>query len=252
MQTDVFSSFVILQGGGGAGVAAEGRVALDPFELILDAGPVVKLVMLVLLVMSLLSWFIMGAKLVRLVQASSQSKRFLDIFWADEQGGAAWAPERLESIYSRVKAVQGSPLAKVFHAGYVELARLTSGGINGPPPIDNIERALYRARVAEMTKLENLLPILATTGSTAPFIGLFGTVWGIMDSFLNIGAQQDVSLATVAPGIAEALIATALGLVAAIPAVGAYNAFIRRLRVLESEVETFSADYLNVVRRHFL
>jgi biopolymer transport protein TolQ len=250
MQTDVFSSFVILQGGGGAG-AAQGHVALDPFELILDAGPVVKLVMLVLLVMSLLSWFIMGAKLVRLVQASSQSKRFLDIFWADEQGGA-WAPERLESIYSRVKAVQGSPLAKVFHAGYVELARLTSGGVTGDPPLDNIERSLHRARVAEMTKLENLLPILATTGSTAPFIGLFGTVWGIMDSFLNIGASQDVSLATVAPGIAEALIATALGLVAAIPAVAAYNAFVRRLRVLESEVETFSADYLNVVRRHFL
>lgn len=250
MQTDVFSSFVILQGGGGAG-AAQGHVALDPFELILDAGPVVKLVMLVLLVMSLLSWFIMGAKLVRLVQASSQSKRFLDIFWADEQGGA-WAPERLESIYAGVKAVQGSPLAKVFHAGYVELARLTSGGITGEPPIDNIERSLHRARVAEMTKLENLLPILATTGSTAPFIGLFGTVWGIMDSFLNIGASQDVSLATVAPGIAEALIATALGLVAAIPAVAAYNAFVRRLRVLESEVETFSADYLNVVRRHFL
>ena len=104
MQTDVFSSFVILQGGGGAG-AAQGHVALDPFELILDAGPVVKLVMLVLLVMSLLSWFIMGAKLVRLVQASSQSKRFLDIFWADEQGGA-WAPERLESIYAAVAANQ--------------------------------------------------------------------------------------------------------------------------------------------------
>jgi len=97
-----------------------------------------------------------------------------------------------------------------------------------------------------------MVPFLATTGSTAPFVGLFGTVWGIMNSFIGIGSQHNASLDVVAPGIAEALIATAIGLVAAIPAVMAYNYFIRRITVLESEMESFSNDYLNIVRRHFL
>jgi biopolymer transport protein TolQ len=97
-----------------------------------------------------------------------------------------------------------------------------------------------------------MVPFLATTGSTAPFVGLFGTVWGIMNSFINIGAQKNASLDVVAPGIAEALIATAIGLVAAIPAVMAYNYFLRRINVLNSEMENFSSDLLNIVRRHFL
>jgi biopolymer transport protein TolQ len=97
-----------------------------------------------------------------------------------------------------------------------------------------------------------MVPFLATTGSTAPFVGLFGTVWGIMNSFINIGAQKNASLDVVAPGIAEALIATAIGLAAAIPAVMAYNYFLRRINVLSSEMENFSSDYLNIVRRHFL
>ena len=118
--------------------------------------------------------------------------------------------------------------------------------------IENIARALRRATQSEVTNLEAMVPFLATTGSVAPFIGLFGTVWGIMNSFINIGAQKNASLDVVAPGIAEALIATAIGLAAAIPAVMAYNYFVRRINVLSSEMENFSADYLNIVRRHFL
>lgn len=131
-------------------------------------------------------------------------------------------------------------------------------GSAGPHPgastadIENVERALRRTAGNEMTALETLLPFLATTGSVAPFIGLFGTVWGIMQSFISIHGHGSASLDVVAPGIAEALIATAIGLVAAIPAVMAYNYFLRRIRVLESEIESFGYDYLNIVRRHFL
>jgi biopolymer transport protein TolQ len=115
----------------------------------------------------------------------------------------------------------------------------------------NVERALRRASINEVTILETMVPFLATTGSTAPFVGLFGTVWGIMNSFIEIGGQKSASLDVVAPGIAEALIATAIGLVAAIPAVMAYNYFSRRIRVISSEMETFSSDFLNIIRRRF-
>ena len=118
--------------------------------------------------------------------------------------------------------------------------------------IDNIARSLRRAQQSEVTSLESMVPFLATTGSTAPFVGLFGTVWGIMNSFISIGAQKNASLDVVAPGIAEALIATAIGLVAAIPAVMAYNFFVRKISVLSGEMESFSSDMLNIVRRHFL
>jgi biopolymer transport protein TolQ len=102
-----------------------------------------------------------------------------------------------------------------------------------------------------MTRIESMVPFLATVGSTAPFVGLFGTVWGIMTSFIGISAQRQATLAVVAPGIAEALIATAIGLVAAIPAVIAYNYFLRRTRVIQAELDTFKADYLNIIKRHF-
>jgi biopolymer transport protein TolQ len=141
----------------------------------------------------------------------------------------------------------------------VELARI-GGGADATQPaqpavqadLDSVARALRRASNNEVTLLENLLPVLATTGSVAPFIGLFGTVWGVMNSFIGIGNLGNASLAVVAPGIAEALIATAIGLAAAIPAVMAYNYFVRRIRVLESELDAFASDYLNIVRRHFL
>lgn len=224
---------------------------LDPIQLILHASLVVKLVILVLTLMSLGCWFIIGTKLVRMVQAQASSARFLDLFWNKEEGNV-WGPERLESIYARLASVDGSPLARVFHAGYVELAKVSQSGGAAAADAENVERALKRASSNEMTRLENQLPFLATTGSVGPFIGLFGTVWGIMDSFLSIAAEHGATLDVVAPGIAEALIATAIGLLAAIPAVMAYNYFVRRIRVLEAETEAFAIDYLNIVRRHFL
>ncbi|MDQ3032353.1 MAG: protein TolQ [Myxococcota bacterium] len=230
--------------------AATAPHRLDPWQLILHASLVVKLVMLVLAGMSLVCWFIIGTKAVRMMAAQRTSARFLDFFWSKEEGNA-WGPERLEAIYARLGSVDGSPLARVFHAGYVELAKVSQTGANAGD-IENVERSLRRATSNEMTRLENALPFLATTGSTAPFIGLFGTVWGIMNSFLSIGAERGATLDVVAPGIAEALIATAIGLLAAIPAVMAYNYFVRRIRVIESETEAFAIDYLNIVRRHFL
>src|SRR5690606_8082979 len=164
-----------------------------------------------------------------------------------------WAPERLETVYSQIKRVDGSPIAKVFHAGYVELARLGTTNARADESLENVERALKRASVTEMTKLEALLPFLATTGSTAPFIGLLGTVLGILEVFHTLGdATGQASIGVIGPKIAEALYVTAIGLAAAVPAVMAYNYFVRKIRVLESEVETFANDYLNIVKRHFL
>ncbi len=217
-------------------------------DVMLNAPAEVKALVVILVVMLLGSFFVVGVKLVRILQASSQSKRFLDMFWAQE-GTGTWEPERLESVYAQIKKVEGSPIAKVFHAGYVELARIT-GTERRDQALDNVERALRRASVTEMTKLEALLPWLATTGSTAPFIGLLGTVLGILDVFHHLGGGQAV-LQEIGPKIAEALYVTAMGLFAAVPAVMAYNYFIRKLRVLESEVETFVNDFLNIVKRHF-
>jgi biopolymer transport protein TolQ len=233
---------------------------LDPWQLVLGASPVVMMVLLLLVGMSLACWFIIGAKLVRLAQATRDSASFLRGFWDPEQGNV-WNVQRLERLYSGIGSGRRSPLANVYHAGYVELARVLGGDRAsqlGPGQkhyggdIDNVARALRRATANEVMSLEMMVPFLATTGSTAPFVGLFGTVWGIMNSFISIGAQKNASLDVVAPGIAEALIATAIGLAAAIPAVMAYNYFVRRINVLASEMESFSNDMLNIVRRHFL
>ena len=254
MDNIIFANLVTLQAAVGA--ATEGRPPreqLDPLALVLDASPVVMLVLLVLVAMWLTWLFITGAKLVQLLQAGRQSNRFLDLFWSDEHS-SSWSAERLEGIYGQIRTFPSSPLAAVFRAGYVELARMASHneGYGAGADLENIERALKRTANNELTGLENLVPMLGTIGSTAPFIGLFGTVWGIMNSFIAIHGDKSASLEVVAPGIAEALIATAIGLAAAIPSVMAYNYFVRRIHVLESEMESFQSDYLNIVRRHFL
>ncbi|MAQ15869.1 MAG: protein TolQ [Sandaracinus sp.] len=246
MKDVIYATLISLQAPAGGGES------LDPWKLIADASFVVKLVMIVLSLMALGSWFIMGAKMVRLAQARGKSRKFLDEFWASGEGHD-WTTERIEGLYATVKSYEGSPIAAVFRAGYVELARvMSSSPTTHAGDVDNVERALDRAATSEMTAIETMLPFLATTGSVAPFIGLFGTVWGIMNSFMNISQQASASLDVVAPGIAEALIATAIGLAAAIPAVIAYNFFVRRIQVLESEVHAFERDFLNIVRRHFL
>jgi len=222
------------------------------WHLVLNAPPLVKALVAVLVVMALVSWFIVGVKAVRLFQAATQTRRFLTLFWSEEESGT-WTPERIETVYGQIKQVDHSPLAKVFHSGYVELARVTSGAGDREGLLENIERALRRSSTTEMTRLESLLPFLATTRSTAPFIGLLGTVLGILEVFHQLGhSGGDASLGTVGPKIAEALFVTAIGLLAAIPAVMAYNFFLRKIRVIEAEVETFGSDFLNIVKRHFL
>ena len=213
-------------------------------------GLVVKLVLLVLIYFSVVSWAIIFFKLLQVHRANSESVRFLEFFWKTK---------RFDSINSQLDRFSNSPLTVLFNEGYAELRKLMEKGEEKEEPnvistelggVDNISRALRRATTSEITRLEKYLTFLATTGSTAPFIGLFGTVWGIMNAFKGIGETGSASLAVVAPGIAEALIATAIGLVAAIPAVMAYNHFQNKIRVLIKEMDSFSTEFLNIVQRN--
>jgi biopolymer transport protein TolQ len=218
---------------------------LDMGSLILEAHWVVKLVMALLAAMSMVSWYIIGYKYVVTLRATKESNQFLDSFWRSRD---------IEQIYKRAQSFRNSPISAMFMAGYTELARLSSDdrrSRDAEADLENVERALHRAQTTETTKLETMVPFLATTGSSAPFIGLFGTVWGIMHSFTAM-TDSAPTISTVAPGIAEALFATAIGLVAAIPAVMAYNYFQRRIKVQVSHMNMFEKDYLNIVRRHFL
>jgi biopolymer transport protein TolQ len=226
---------------------------LDIISLILNASPVVKGVMALLIGMSVASWFVIGSKSIYLSNAASRSVRFQEMFWKTG---------RLDDIWRATEKSRPSPVSEVFRAGYTELAKLqrrrqeqtadpTAGSEDLLGDIESIQRALNRARTTAITEMESRVPLLGTTASAGPFIGLFGTVWGIMNSFRNIGAKGAANLATVAPGIAEALVATAIGLMAAIPAVMAYNYFSRRIHVIASEMDTFSSDFLNIVRRRF-
>jgi biopolymer transport protein TolQ len=226
-------------------MAASAPAKLDLGELIWNASLPVKGVMTVLVFMSLYCWYIIAYKYLLLSSATKESDQFFDAFWRSRD---------IEAIYKVAQGLQRSPLSHMFLAGYSELSKLQAGGPSQDRDgdLENVSRALSKAQTREITRLESHVPFLATTGSAAPFIGLFGTVWGIMTSFLAIGAMKSASVATVAPGIAEALVATAIGLVAAIPAVLAYNYFLRKITVLSSEMETFTKDFLNIVRRHFL
>jgi biopolymer transport protein TolQ len=222
---------------------------------------VVRGVLFLLVCLSIIGWYVIGYKTLYLNRAQKESLRFLEAFWQ---------AKRLDAVYQTAEGLKRSPVAQVFRAGYVELAKLQSarqkevavaaaGGaaatdraLSEIGDLENIERALQRASGTEVTSMETFVPFLATTGSAAPFIGLFGTVLGIMKSFRDIGGMGSASLVVVGPGIAEALITTAIGLVAAVPAVMAYNYFVRRIRVLSSEMESFSSEFLNIVKRHFL
>jgi biopolymer transport protein TolQ len=214
-------------------------------------GLVVKLVLLILLYFSVVSWAIIFYKLLQVHRANNESERFLEFFWK---------AKRFDAINAQLDRFANSPLTVLFNEGYGELKKLMEKGEEKEDPtvistdlggIDNISRALRRATTLEITRLEKYLTFLATTGSTAPFIGLFGTVWGIMTAFKGIGETGSASLAVVAPGIAEALIATAIGLVAAIPAVMGYNHFQNKIRVLSGEMDSFSTEFLNIVQRTF-
>lgn len=226
------------------------------FELVAKSGPVAKFVLLLLAAFSVASWAIVLAKLWQIHRAKGQTARFLDIF-------------RRSSKFSEVHAVcrtfEASPLVGIFQAGYAELnSQLKQHSGSGPtsslsaPPVrptlrslPAVDRALLRAAAVEVTKLERRLSVLATTASITPFIGLFGTVWGIMMSFQRIATVGSTSLAVVAPGIADALIATAAGLFAAIPAVYFYNHFVADVKRLTSAMDDFALEFLNISERNF-
>ncbi len=212
--------------------------------------PVVVVVLLILLAMSAACWGIIYYKWRFLKKAQDQSLEFLEVFWSSK---------RLDAIYQSSEKLLKSPISQVFRAGYVELSKLKKTQAEGGGErmadamggIENVERSLRRASLSELTTMESLVPFLASTGSAAPFIGLFGTVVGIMKAFVEI-RPGTATLEAVGPGISHALIATAVGLFAAIPAVMAYNYFVRRVRVLYNEIDNFSSDFLNIVKRHFL
>jgi biopolymer transport protein TolQ len=212
-------------------------------------GLVVQIVLVVLSLFSVISLGIIFFKFRQVYRANSQSEKFLDFFWK---------VKKFDSINAQLDRFTDSPLAVLFSEGFSELKKLMEKGDERDEPevistdlggVENISRALRRATTSEITRLEKYLTFLATTGSTAPFIGLFGTVWGIMTAFKGIGETGSASLAVVAPGIAEALVATAVGLVAAIPAVMGYNHFQHKIKVLISEMDSFSTEYLNIVQR---
>jgi len=240
--------------------AAEGvGPRLSILGMILQAGPIVKFVLLTLFLFSVVSWAIIFTKLMTIRKIEQESRVFLRMFWESK---------KLSSVFADSKRASSSSIARIFRSGYTELGKLARpqesiemGGVVVLDPttmgtdlegIDNVERALRQASTSEITRLGKWLNFLATTGSCTPFVGLFGTVWGIMDSFREIGVQRSANLAAVAPGISEALVATAAGLVAAIPAVIAYNYFLGKISVISTEMENFSSEFLNIVKRHFL
>lgn len=227
-------------------VAAMGHRGTDIWQLIWNADWVVKGVLLILLIFSVVSWGIIAAKAKALWTARKENERFNQLFW---HSGS------LSHAASQTRALSQSPLATLFRLGHAELSKVMQiGGSGNLPPgiMQNLRRSLSRGQSAETTRLAKAVTFLATCANTSPFVGLFGTVWGIMVSFRNIGGTGQANLATVAPGIAEALVATATGLFAAIPAVVFYNHFSRRLQVMDSEMEAFTQDFLNLVERDLM
>lgn len=234
---------------------------IDVIQMIRNASLMVQFVLLLLLFFSITSWSIILIKFRYLRRAFKESGLFMEFFWKSRD---------LSAAFNKAKQLNGSPVARIFRIGYLELRKLSqSGHLAGPPAAsshgregngwngqlfgtDNVKRALRRAINTETTQMSQLVPFLATTGNTTPFIGLFGTVWGIMNSFHGIGLRGSASLAVVAPGISEALIATAAGLAVAIPAVIAFNYFMQKIRIIESDLQSFSADFLNIIERDVL
>ncbi|MHB1662075.1 MAG: protein TolQ [bacterium] len=226
--------------------------SMNIFSHILTTNIVVKLVLILLLFFSLVSWAIIFYKLRYLSKARKEDKEFLDIFWESK---------RLDYVFTASKNLNYSPIAFMFNVTYKELLNIkkkfTEDGRDGNKEnneenLSYVERALKKSQLSAISKLEVSLPFLATVGSTAPFIGLFGTVWGIMTSFESIQRAGTAGLAVVAPGIADSLIATAAGLFAAIPAVIAYNYYSNRVRIIVNEMVDFSYEFITIIERQIL
>ncbi len=251
MRTLGFIALALLQVQGDMSGSTMGSGVLD---LVARSGLLSRFVLLILVLFSVASWAIVFRKILHFRLVESESERFRDVF-------------RRSRKFSEVQAVCGSlnrsPLVGIFQTGYAELnSQLRSSKGNEADSthsdapltlrsIDALDRALQRATAVEVNKIESRIAFLATTASITPFIGLFGTVWGIMNSFQGIAATGSSSLGVVAPGIAEALIATAAGLFAAIPAVYFYNHLTHRVKLFVSEMDDFSLEFLNISERYF-
>ena len=221
------------------------------FDLVRGSGLVVQAILYLLVLFSVVSWGIIAQKFRQLRRAKAESDKFIEIFWERRN---------LSAIHDASRALAASPVGQVFRSGYEELIRVSrskkeQAGAEGFTTerggVENVTRAMKRATSVEITKLEKHCSFLATTASSAPFVGLFGTVWGIMDAFRGLSVTHSSSIQAVAPGIAEALIATAVGLAAAIPALMAYNYFVQQVKVLAVEMDNFCQEFLNIAERHF-
>lgn len=213
-------------------------------EGIAHAGIIVQLLLLSLIVLSVWNWFIIFKKRGEFQKINAENEEFLNMFWA---------ASNLQQIQTKTDSFTNSPIARVFKSGYQEIERVLGTKEQGlmMTGMENLERSIRKSHDDEVANMESNISILATTGSTAPFIGLLGTVIGIMNSFGDIAASGSASLAVVAPGISEALFATAIGLFAAIPAVVAYNYLVNKIKKVENQLSGFSSDFLNIARRNF-
>jgi len=212
-------------------------------HLIAQASVLVQVIMGVLILASVVSWAVIISKRQLLSRTRQASEKFEERFWS---GG------NLADLYESVaRNKEGEGLVPIFSAGFEEYKRQQGAGpsIDSDDAIAAVQRQMRVTQVREVEKLEGGLALLATIGSTSPYVGLFGTVWGIMNAFIGIGNMKQASLAVVAPGIAEALIATAMGLFAAIPAVIAFNFFTRAVESLETQYHTFSEEMIGIIER---
>ena len=216
---------------------------LTVWTLVLDASPVVQGVMALLALASVASWAVILRK-GRVIGGSRRSAaKFEAAFWSGGDLGALY-----RSIETKGRA--GTGMQSIFEAGFGEFSRLRQQAVPVEQLLDGARRAMRVAQMRELDRLERNLAMLATIGSTSPYVGLFGTVWGIMSAFHNLGNVQQATLAAVAPGISEALVATAIGLFAAIPAVVAYNRFSDQVSRLELRFDAFMEEFSNILQRH--
>ncbi len=218
----------------------------EVWQLLTNTGPVARIVLFLLLVFSILSWAIIIRKFRVFRAARNESLEFLKVFRQSK---------KLSEIRAFCRTLKESPLPEVFQSGYREVEAQAAGTEGGAKPriksLESVRRALQIGSSTELGRLEQWLVWLATTGGVTPFVGLFGTVWGIIDAFHGLATGGGATLQSVAPGIAEALITTAAGLFAAIPAVIAYNIFLQRIKEFATQMDDFSLEFLNMTERYF-
>ncbi len=235
---------------GGAKIGVKAGV----LDGLLNAGPMVQFLVLLMVALSVVSWAIIFAKYRQYNLLREANSKFSEKFWKATS---------LDRVFDRINDDANSSMARVFKAAFLELRRLADSSLDGAAVsgtgesqvrlygLDNLERTVRKSIDTEIAIAESRLNFLATTGSTAPFIGLLGTVIGIMTSFSHIAASGSASLAVVAPGISEALFSTAVGLFAALPAVAAYNYYVSQVRRIEMDLNNFGTDFLNIAKRNF-